>query len=493
MEAPPRVAAWQPEPEPEPELEPEPEPEPRPRRGRAATAVTPSLMVQLDASPRTLAAMLAGTDSESDSGTPTPVPVPAASQLGRTRTAPHIGGRQRLPSAAAPDRASAPTARRAPSKTSPRRHSLPHSFKHGATPSAPILGPVPRTKKLVKAASVPEGGAGIDGGLLDVAEEGEGASFPPGEESRADWDLLRHLQADLDARSKQFHARQYAGSDGAGAAAAAGPSALHGTVSAWTQALTPGRGRRGGAGVTTPSRTPRTPSMGTPSRRTHNLAAAGRQWDPQLGAPLGSGGLASNFWGEVRAAAFGVGLAETRVFVAAQRQQVNTPHHHPTPLRSPLKPHLYGCVARCVRQLSVGRCGGRCWPTPWWRSSSSRPATPAVRTPHTTLPIRAASELRSALPESPSPHLIGTMVVRAGDALLRRLDAEEDGLFPRLAAVRELFDTEAAFQQVRTRQRSPHVEPSACDELSPQDTQGTRGPEGELPCTPGLSLYPCSE
>ena len=85
------------------------------------------------------------------------------------------------------------------------------------------------------------------------------------------------------------------------------------------------------------------------------------------------------------------------------------------------------------------------------------------------------------------------MVVRAGDALLRRLDAEEDGLFPRLAAVRELFDTEAAFQQVRTRQRSPHVEPSACDELSPQDTQGTRGPEGELPCTPGLSLYPCSE
>ena len=73
------------------------------------------------------------------------------------------------------------------------------------------------------------------------------------------------------------------------------------------------------------------------------------------------------------------------------------------------------------------------------------------------------------------------MVVRAGDALLRRLDADEDGLFPRLAAVRELFDTEAAFQQVRTRQRSPHVEPSACDELSPQDTQG---PAGELPCTP---------
>ena len=48
------------------------------------------------------------------------------------------------------------------------------------------------------------------------------------------------------------------------------------------------------------------------------------------------------------------------------------------------------------------------------------------------------------------------MVVRAGEALLRRLDGPEDGLFPRLAAARDLFDTEEAFQQVRTRQRSPH-------------------------------------
>ena len=47
------------------------------------------------------------------------------------------------------------------------------------------------------------------------------------------------------------------------------------------------------------------------------------------------------------------------------------------------------------------------------------------------------------------------MAVRSGDALLRRLDGPEDGLFPRLAAARDLFDTEEAFQQVRTRQRSP--------------------------------------
>ena len=46
------------------------------------------------------------------------------------------------------------------------------------------------------------------------------------------------------------------------------------------------------------------------------------------------------------------------------------------------------------------------------------------------------------------------MAVRAGEALLRRLDGPEDGLFPRLAAARDLFDTEEAFQQVRTRQRS---------------------------------------
>ena len=66
------------------------------------------------------------------------------------------------------------------------------------------------------------------------------------------------------------------------------------------------------------------------------------------------------------------------------------------------------------------------------------------------------------------------MAARAGEALLRRLDGPEDGLFPRLAAARDLFDTEEAFQQVRVQASAPRPEPSACHELRPQHTQGPR-------------------
>ena len=60
------------------------------------------------------------------------------------------------------------------------------------------------------------------------------------------------------------------------------------------------------------------------------------------------------------------------------------------------------------------------------------------------------------------------MVVGAGEALLRRLDGPEDGLFPRLAAARDLFDTEEAFQQGRTHTPAQPAQPLACHELRPQ-------------------------
>ena len=121
-------------------------------------------------------------------------------------------------------------------------------------------------------------------------------NFPSGDESRADWLELRHLQADLDERSKQFHARQYA-ADAVSGAAGLGSSGKQ---------LTPARRR--GSVEGTPIR--------TPGRSGLLLPAPGRE-QHERAAPLGR-----DFWIELKGAVYGVSHIETQLYVDEQQRAI---------------------------------------------------------------------------------------------------------------------------------------------------------------------------
>lgn len=158
--------------------------------------------------------------------------------------------------------------------------------------SPPVLDPVP-ARRLRRMLSTPTGAA--DSPELSLLQDVT-SSFPSEDESRAEWLELRHLQADLDERSKKFHARQYA-ADG---------EAKDQSVSA--KQLTPSPARRRSSAEGTPIR--------TPGRAGQLVHAAGRELHERA-APLGR-----DFWIELKGAVYGVSRIDTQVYVDEQQRAI---------------------------------------------------------------------------------------------------------------------------------------------------------------------------
>lgn len=170
----------------------------------------------------------------------------------------------------------------------------------------PTLDPIP-ARRLRRMVSTPDGRR-FDGapslnrhlspGLCQLRDGPAGSSgFPSADESRADWLELRHLQADLDERSKKFHARQYASDTGR--SGAADPS------SAGRQ-LTSSPIRRRNSVEGTPIRTPTRSLFRAPGREKHERAA-----------PLGR-----DFWIELKGAVYGVSRVDTQLYVDEQQHAI---------------------------------------------------------------------------------------------------------------------------------------------------------------------------
>ena len=171
----------------------------------------------------------------------------------------------------------------------------------------PTLDAVP-ARRLRRLMSSPGGSQGGDSpgshhvspGLSMLRDDpASRSSFPAGEESRSDWALLRHMQADLDERSKSFHEKQFAG-------AAAAEVAGGGAGASSSSGGSPSR-RHSSAGGT-PIRTPGRSGLLGP--------AAGRDWHERA-VPLGT-----DFWVELKGAVYGVDRIQTQLYIDEQQRAV---------------------------------------------------------------------------------------------------------------------------------------------------------------------------
>lgn len=168
------------------------------------------------------------------------------------------------------------------------RFTVPANFRIASPPTLDAI-PARRIRRML---STP-GSPGL--GLL----HDDTASFPPEDESRAEWFELRHLQADLDERSKKFHARQYAMEGGQKEA---------GDPSSGGKRPTPSPPRRRHSVEGTPIRTPGRSGqlVLAPGRANHERAAS----------------LGRDFWIELKGAVYGVGRVETQVYVEKQQRAI---------------------------------------------------------------------------------------------------------------------------------------------------------------------------
>lgn len=182
-----------------------------------------------------------------------------------------------------------------------RRNSLPANFQMRAPP---MLDAVP-ARRLRRMLSTPEGrkDAAISQRVppgVTLLQDGAAnrSSFPPEDESRADWLELRHLQTGLDERSKKFHARQYAADTSH--AGTADPDST-------SRQVTPSSERRhksAGSPIRTPGRSSQ--RVPAPGRNQHERAAS----------------LGSDFWIELKGAVYGVSRIETQIYVDEQQQAI---------------------------------------------------------------------------------------------------------------------------------------------------------------------------